>query len=79
MSAIPIKKTVTKTVNAICGTRLCSAVRMVVMPYILFSLVSAISLCVILSSISSLSSSITNGNNRFDDPEAGSSWRMGSK
>ena len=79
MSTMPIKKTVTKTVNEICGTRLCSAVRMVVMPYILFSLVSAISLCVILSSISSLSSSITNGNNRFDDPEAGSSWRMGSK
>ena len=76
MSTMPIKKTVTKTVNEICGTRLCSAVRMVVMPYILFSLVSAISLCVILSSISSLSSSITNGNNRFDDPEAGSSWRM---
>ena len=79
MSVIPIKKTVTKTVNATCGTMLFSSVRMVVMPYILFSLVSAISLCVILSSISSLSSSITNGNNRFDDPEAGSSWRMGSK
>ena len=79
MSAIPIKKTVTKTVNEICGTRLCSSVRMVVMSYILFSLVSAISLCVILSSISSLSSSITNGNNRFDDLEAGSSWRMRSK
>ena len=79
MSTMPIKKTVTKTVNEICGTRLCSAVRMVVMPYILFSLVSAISLCVILSSLSSISSCITNGNNRFDDLEAGSSWRMGSK
>ena len=76
MSAMPIKKTVTKTVNEICGTRLCSSVRMVVMSYILFSLVSAISLCVILSS---LSSSITNGSNRFDDLEAGSSWRMRSK
>jgi hypothetical protein len=79
MSAMPIKKTVTKTVNATCGTRLCSSVRMVVMSYILFSLVSAISLCVILSSISSLSSSITNGSNRFDDLEAGSFWRMRSK
>ena len=71
-----MKKTVTKTVNEICGTRLCSSVRRVVMSYILFSLVSAISLYVILSSIYS---SITNGSNRFDDLEAGSSWRMGSK
>ena len=71
MSTMPIKKTVAKTVNAICGTRLCSSVRMVVMPYILFSLVSAISLCVILSSLSSISSCITNGNNRFDDPGPG--------
>ena len=76
---MPIKKTVAKTANAICGTRLCSSVRMVVMPYILFSLVGAISLCVILSSISSLSSCITNGNNRFGDLEAGSAWRMRSK
>ena len=67
MRAMPIKKRVTKTVNEICGTMLFSSVRMVVMPYILFSLVSAISLCVILSSLSSISSCITNGSNRFDD------------
>ena len=79
MSAMPIKKTVTKTVNATCGTMLFSSVRMVVMSYILFSLVSAISLCVILSSLSSISSCITNGSNRFDDLGAGSSWRMRSK
>lgn len=79
MSAMPIKKTVAKTVNEICGTMLFSSVSRVVMSYILFSLLSAISLYVILSSISSLSSSITNGNNRFDDLEAGSSCRMGLK
>ena len=79
MSAMPIKKTVTKTVKEICGTMLFSSDSRVVMPYELFSLVSAISLCVILSSLSSISSSITNGNNRFDDLEAGSSWRMGLK
>jgi hypothetical protein len=79
MSAMPIKKTVAKTVKEICGTMLFSSDSRVVMPYELFSLLSAISLCVILSSLSSISSSITNGNNRFDDLEAGPSWRIGLK